>query len=62
MPKNLDDTWSCPKEGCDLPAEAHNLAMAINHIYEDAPTVSGRNFDMEESTEVANRILDRLCP
>lgn len=53
-----DDVWAC--KTCGKGAEAHSLAEAIAHIYGGAPSVSGRDFDAEESEEVADRILGRL--
>lgn len=57
----MSDDWTCPKDGCDRGAEQHNLALALEHIYGGAPTKSGKNFDQEESQQVADRILDKLA-
>jgi hypothetical protein len=52
--------WTCPREGCDLGIDEHDMALVIEHIYGGTPTKSGRNFDAEESSEVADRVIQRL--
>jgi hypothetical protein len=52
--------WQCPKGDCDLGIDGHDFALVIEHIYGGVPTKSGRNFDAEESREVADRVAQRL--
>lgn len=56
-----EEEWICPKEGCTLGVEQHDLALAMEHIYGGTPSKSGRNFDADESQEVAGRVLDKLA-
>lgn len=58
---SAEDEWTCSKDGCELGVESHSLALAIEHIYGGTPSKDGRNFNREESKEVADRILDRLA-
>lgn len=52
--------WTCPRKGCELGIESHGLALIIEHIYGGIASKSGRNFDAEESREVADRVAHRL--
>ena len=53
-------TWTCPREGCQLGIEGHDLALVIEHIYGGMASKSGRDFDADESREVADRVARRL--
>lgn len=49
--KQTEDGWTCPKPGCDLDADGHDLALAVEHIYEIEP---------EAAQSVADGTLRRL--
>jgi hypothetical protein len=49
------DEWTCPKPGCTLDIDGHDFALALEHIFHDAP-----DFTAEDARGVAERTIDRV--
>lgn len=43
--------WTCPQQGCDLDADGHDLALAMEHIYDIEP---------EAAQGAADRTIQRM--
>lgn len=54
--ENDADEWTCSMPGCDLDIDAHDFALALEHIFHDEP-----NFTAEDARDVADRTLDKVA-